>query len=338
MIATGTARLLLALAAVAVLLSGCGGSDSTETEAKQPAVPREMRIVLDDYEGPETVGILMAETQGCFEDQGLFTEMTTALTPTRAVQYTVGRSTDVAVVHEPQVVLAREKSAPIVAIGSVVPQPTAAMIWLRKSGIRGIADLKGKTIAIPGVSFLEGFLEAVLARAGLTLDDVKLKRVGYDTVPPLVSGRADALFGGSWNEEGVMLESRGLNPVIRRVQGLGIPGYDEEVVIARADRVSGDPQLFRDFMAALACGTAAAIEDPEAAVEAIEESGETNPRLSPKVTKAEVEATLTLLSESGRISGEQASGLVDWMSEEGMIQRKPPVSELLTHDYLAEQP
>ena len=35
---------------------------------------------------------------------------------------------------------------------------------------------------------------------------------------------------------------------------------------------------------------------------------------------------------------EQAGDLVDWMHEEGMIQRRPSVSELLTNDYVAAQP
>lgn len=326
--------LLSALLSAAVLLAGCGGGGGAETGAESFVVPREVRIALDNYEGPESMGILMAEKRGYLDDLGLFTSVTVALDPTRAVQYVIGRSIDVAVVHEPQVVLAKEKGAPIVSIGSLVSRPTAAMIWLKKSGIRGIADLKGKTIAIPRVSFLEDFLEGVLGRAGLTLDDVKLERVRYDLLSPLAGGKVDAVFGGSWNLEGAALEARGLEPVIRRVQGLGIPGYAEAVLIARADRVAKDPQLFRDFMSALARGTAAAIEDPEGDVDLLEESIEANQNLSRKATEAQVESTLPLLSRSGHVSPGQAGDLADWMREEGMIRRTPSASELLTNRYL----
>jgi putative hydroxymethylpyrimidine transport system substrate-binding protein len=63
---------------------------------------------------------------------------------------------------------------------------------------------------IPGLAFQRRFLEYILNQAGLTLDDVKVKSVGNDLVPALVSGRADALSGGSRNLEGADLESHGI--------------------------------------------------------------------------------------------------------------------------------
>ena len=35
------------------------------------------------------------------------------------------------------------------------------MIWLRGSGIESVADLKGKTIAYPGIPFQKDFLAAI---------------------------------------------------------------------------------------------------------------------------------------------------------------------------------
>jgi ABC-type nitrate/sulfonate/bicarbonate transport system substrate-binding protein len=71
-------------------------------------------------------------------------------------------------------------------------------------------------------------------------------------VSALLSGRADAIFGGSWNVEGIELESRGAEPVITRIQDLGIPDYEELVMVARSDLVADDPRLIRDFMSAVA--------------------------------------------------------------------------------------
>src|SRR6478752_4595307 len=115
------------------------------------------------------------------------------------------------------------KQLPIVIIGSLISQPTAALIWAKESHINEIADLKGKTIAIPGLSFQRKFLEAALAQEGLAPGDVTIKAVGYKLVPALVSGQADAIFGGSGNPEGIELASRGVQPVVTSVQGLGVP-------------------------------------------------------------------------------------------------------------------
>lgn len=276
----------------------------------------------------------MANKLGYFEKANLRVVTFRPATPSRPVEYVVNGTDDIGISHEPQVVLAKEKGAPIVALGSLMSQPTLAMIWLDRSKIHSIADLKGKTIAIPGLPFQEQFLKSFLARGGLTLHDVTVKRVWYNLVPRLVEGRVDAAFGGDWNAEGAQLEARGLHPVITRVQSLGFPSYDELVVIVRSDRLAEDPQVYRVFMSAVARGTAAAIENPKEMAEVLEEDVNTNPDRGKKETEAEVKATLPMLSGVGSISSEQASKLMDWMREEGMIKRVLPVSQLFNNEYL----
>jgi ABC-type nitrate/sulfonate/bicarbonate transport system substrate-binding protein len=89
----------------------------------------------------------------------------------------------------------------------------------------------------------------------------------------------------------------------------------------------------RAFDWALGRATDAALGDPKDAASEIDESVESTPGSDLKTTEAEVKATFPLLSKSGYTDPDQASRLVDWMYEEGMIKRKPPVSELLTNDY-----
>jgi putative hydroxymethylpyrimidine transport system substrate-binding protein len=321
---------------VAVLLVGCGGQDAAETTQGPPAHPwkaREVSVSLDGWENPANVGTVAAERKGYFAKVGL---NVTTLAPAQVgvgIQDVVLGGDEFGISHLPQVVLAQEKGAPIVVVGSLVSQPTAAMIWLKKSHIGGIADLKGKTVAIPGLPFQKAFLQSILAHGGMTLDDVKVESVGYDLVPALASGRADAIFGGSANLEGVRLEARGLEPVITPVQKFGIPDYDELVWVAPSKLVAEDPKLVRAFNWAVDSGTVAALEDPKGAAKEIDEAVESTPESDLKTTEAEVEATFPLLARDGSTDPDQASQLIDWMYEEGMIKRKPPVSALLTNDY-----
>ena len=102
-------------------------------------------------------------------------------------------------------VLAHEQGLDVVAIGALVNRPLTSMIWLQKSGIKGVADLKGKTVATAGIPYQDAYLETILARVGLTPSDVKTVNVGFGLLPALVSGRADAMLGGFRNVEGVDL-------------------------------------------------------------------------------------------------------------------------------------
>lgn len=321
----------LIVVGVAVFLIGCGeGSDGGTTEkAEEPPAPKpklqEVGVTLDEIFSPEDAGLLTANQEGYFEDAGLAVHVTAPSPPTRPVRYVVEGIVDMAVSHPPQVAIAQDKGIPIVAVGSLTSRPTMSMIWLKESKIAGLADLRGKTIAFQGLPFEEAFLKAVLRRAGLTPADVKIKqtiaRAQFQLVPELASGRADAIFGGSGNVEGVELESRGLEPVVTPVQQLGVPDYEELVVIARRDRVAKEPELFRRFMAAVRKGTTAAVEDPEAATEAVIAGleGEGYEEVNRSTIQAGVEASLPLLSRTGRIDRAEEKRLLDWMRAEGML-------------------
>ncbi len=88
----------------------------------------------------------------------------------------------------------------------------------------------------------------------------------------------------------------------------------------------------------MARGTAAAAKNPQAAAKALLEA---NPDLDPKLTKAELAATLPLLNPTR--SGEQPYGymaperwreFIGWMRDNELIDGLPRPSSLLSNDYL----
>ena len=336
---------MLAVVAMVLLLVGCGGGDDesspgaaseTASQSKPKGPLQDVSITLDGYSGPENVGILMASWEDYFRDAGLDATTYSPSLPARPVLYTADGTVDIGVSREPELVRAQSRGVPVVAIGSLVSEPTASMIWLEKSGIKDVADLKGRTIGTAGLPIQKEMLKSVLTDAGLSLSDVKLENSGYDMAPDLAKGRVEAIFGASWNLEGVQLEEMGLDPVVTKVQDFGIPDYDEYVVIARRDRLEKEPQLFRDFMAAVSRGAATAVEDPGLVFEAVNEDVEADYRVSPKIREVQVEETVPLLSECGEMDPAKAKALVDWMHREGMIGKKIPVSELLTNEFLPQ--
>ena len=310
-----------------VLLGGCGSGDTDGAAETQSWTFEELRLNLDWEPGAENVGPVLAEELGYFQDVKLGVWINTPIYPERPTKYVARNLVDAAIAQAPQVVLAQADGLPLVITGSLVPETTLAMIWLADSGIEEIADLEGKTIAYAGVPFQRDFLEFVLEEAGLTLADVKLEDVAFDLVPALDSGRADAIWGGSANKEGVLLEARGLKPVITKATDLGIPDYDELVLIGRRDRSAKNPELFQRLLDASIRGNLAAAEDAKTASKAIVDQsfGEA----SPKPNQAAVEATAPLLSETGEIDRATLQRLIDWMYEEGMIKRKWSASKLI---------
>jgi ABC-type nitrate/sulfonate/bicarbonate transport system substrate-binding protein len=331
---------ILAIALACACLGGCGGSSEgtevaeTHSEASQDrSASHKLRVTLDGLESPQNVGILIAVERGYFKDLGLDVWTGSPFEQNRPVNYVAKGTDDFGLAQQPQVAIARDKGMPVTAIGSVIPHPTDALIWLKKAGIHGVGDLKGKTIAVPGIPYQERILRTILARAGLAPSDVKIERLSYYLLSPLLRGNADAIFVASWNLVGVELETLGFDPVITRVQDLGIPDYEGLQVVAPTDLIAEDPQLVRDFMTAVAKGTAAAIGHPAVALKALRASSWGDSASTRKGLEAQIRATLPLLSTSGYMSPDRAQGLVDWMSEEGLLERKLTAAELLTNAY-----
>jgi putative hydroxymethylpyrimidine transport system substrate-binding protein len=319
------------------LLAACGEKAENTSGETQP-----FSLTLDFYPNPDHAGIYTAQKLGYFEEAGLEVGINAPSDPAAPIKLVAAGQTDLAISYEPEVVLARDKGLDVVAVGALVDRPLTSMIWLKKSKIGGVAGLKGKTIATAGIPYQDAFLKTILARGELAPDDVKAVNVGFGLLPALISDSAQAMLGGYSNVEGVDLRRRGKAPVVTPVDQLGVPTYDELVLVARRTSVEEDPERYRLFIAALERGTRAAVEDPKAATGAVLEA---NHDLEPKLTAAELKATLPLLapppadgSGGGRPYGymdpEEWTLFAGWMRDNGLVASLLNPQALLSNAYL----
>jgi len=324
--------LAVAVLAATLVLAACGEKSEDVKGEKQP-----LGLTLDFYPNPDHAGIYMAQKLGYFEEAGLDVGIHTPADAAAPIKLLAAGKTDLAISYEPEVLLAREQGLDVKAVAALVDRPLTSMIWLKKSGIKGVGGLRGKTIATAGIPYQDAYLKTILARVNLTPDDVKTVNVGFGLLPALVGGRAQAMLGGFSNVEGVDLRLRGKDPAVTPVDELGVPTYDELVLVARGKQLEEDPGGIRLFIAALARGTAAAVENPNAAVKALLEA---NPDLEPKLTRAEVAATLPLLESPrskrpyGYMDPAQWRTFIGWMRDNELISALPPASSALTNAYL----
>jgi putative hydroxymethylpyrimidine transport system substrate-binding protein len=322
----------LAVLALALALAACGEKSEEVSGERQS-----FSLTLDFYPNPDHAGIYMAQKLGYFEEAGLDVSIDAPSDPAAPVKQVAAGRTDLAISYEPEVALAREQGLDVVAVGALVNRPLTSLIWLAESKIKGVGDLKGKTIATAGIPYQDAFLKTILARVHLQSDDVEAVNVGFGLLPALLGGSAEAMLGGYSNVEGVDLRERGKAPVVTPVDQLGVPTYDELVFVANREKLEEDPDKFRLFLAALQRGTEAAAEKPGEATTAITEA---NPDLEPKLAAAEVKATLPLLSARsgdapfGYMNPKEWETFAGWMRDNGLIESLPKTSELLDNGYL----
>jgi putative hydroxymethylpyrimidine transport system substrate-binding protein len=324
-----TAILVLALAA-------CGEKEENLGAGK--AKPEPVDLTLDFYVNPDHAGIYTAIRNGYFERAGLKVDPRVPSDPSAPIKQVAAGRADLAISYEPEVLLAHDQGLDVVAVASLVDEPLTSLISLPAAGISTPADLRGKTVATAGIPYQSDYLRTIMATASLTASDVSEVNVGYNLLPALLGGQADAILGGFRNIEGVELAERGEDPSVVPVNQLGVPNYDELVLVAKGSRVKDDPEYLRLFIAALAKGTKDAVADPKLATDSILAA---NGDLDPELTRAQVAATLPLLAATpgesfGRLDPDEWELFASWMSENDLISGVPHAEDVLSNDLLPD--
>jgi putative hydroxymethylpyrimidine transport system substrate-binding protein len=323
---------LAAIVCAATLAAGCGEKSESTTSGS----PQAFDLALDFYVNPDHAGVFVALDRGYFRQAGLDVRTHAPSDPSAPIKEVAAGRADLAISYEPEVLIARDQGLPVKAIAALVSTPLTSVIWLRGSGIHGIKDLGGKTIATAGIPYQAAYLKTILERAGLSPGDVNAVDVQQGLLPAILSGRAEAMLGGFLNVEGVDLELRGKDPTVIPVDRLGIPTYDELVLVANSDRLDRSSREMKLFIAALERGTKAAVAEPAAATKAILDAGK---GLSPRLTAAEVRRTLPLLLPAdkhpyGYMDPRQWSRFAHFFADHGVIQALPAAGDALTNEYL----
>ena len=338
--AGGRSALAVALVVLAAsVAAGCG----EKSESTTPGMPQPFSLALDFYVNPDHAGIYEALDKGYFREAGLDVQPQTPSDPSAPIREVAAGRVDLAVSYEPEVLLAHDQGLPVKAVAALVPTPLTSLIWLKNSGIQSVKDLNGKTIATAGIPYQDAYLKTILDRAGLSTNDVTTVDVQQGLLPAILTGRAQAMLGGFLNIEGVDLQLRGKDPTVLPVDKLGIPTYDELVLVANSDTLDSKSEDIRLFLDALERGTKAAVADPVGATRQILAAGK---GLDPKITAAEVRKTLPLLLPKG---SKHPYGYMDpgewdefahFFADNGEIKALPQVDDVLTNDLLpgSQQP
>jgi putative hydroxymethylpyrimidine transport system substrate-binding protein len=316
-----------------VALAACG-----EKEEKVGAVQvHDLDVTLDWFPNPDHVAMYEAQNQGYLRDVGLNVRFRVPSDPAAPIKQVAAGRTDLAVSYEPEVLLAREQGLPVVAVAALIQRPLTSLMATGKSGVRSVHDLRGKRVGTAGIPYQEAYLKTILRRAGVPQSSVKVTNVGASLLPAMLSGKVDATLGAFWNVEGVELRQRHERPWIVPVDRLGVPSYDELVLVANSDKLDDKRDDIRLFVSAVARGAQAARRNPATASRNLID---TNPDLRTRTTRTSVRLTIPALFPErssrpfGYLDPVQWRNYGGWMVDNGLLEELPDVDQALTNDLL----
>lgn len=267
-------------------------------------------------------GVIIAQEQGYFAARGLAVEMHIGTSPDAAIAELLSGQSQVAMTGGAPLSAAVVNGAPIAALfpsyndGKV---PTHGLLVKPDSPVKSLADLRGKTIGIPGIASPQGvFLLDALQSSGITQKDVQLVNLPFP-------GVTEAIQAGT--------VSAGVP--IGLFYDFGIAGGLREVAGYKEKVIKGAPAVF------FAVNRQWADANPEVASKFVEamtlahEWANANPD---QVRRIDVENTRLppdyLMSRpyAGMDTAFDAAGFasfVEGMARHGFISRAPSLDEML---------
>jgi ABC-type nitrate/sulfonate/bicarbonate transport system substrate-binding protein len=181
--------------------------------------------------------------------------------------------------------LARDKGIPIKVIGTVFQKSPFCIMSMAAKPIRTVMELQGKTIAVSTSS--RPLILNLLKDAGLDPHSVNIVPASPDPAA-LISGQIDAYSGYSTNQ-GVILQTRGIDIFLLNVHDLGIP-ETAGTLYGREEFLAANRDQVVRFLRASIEGWRWALDHPEESAKLmVEKYG--NPGLDYKAQLAEIKAS-----------------------------------------------
>jgi putative hydroxymethylpyrimidine transport system substrate-binding protein len=326
-------RLLLALALLLVTFAGCGEKE----EPSGAGATEPFTVMLDYFPNADHAGIYAAQGSGEYERAGLDVEIQPPPDATAPLKLLQAGRVDLAISYEPELLLARDKGADLVAVGALVQKPLTSLMSLGDRAITRPEQLAGKRVGTSGLAYQSAYLDTILEEAGVDPGSVKETNVGFKLTQAMLSKQVDATLGSFWNYEGVDLQRRGKRPEILRMEDLGVPTYNELIFVARRSDLGGDGAArLRRFLQATARGHQLLERRHEVGVDALLEA---DGGLDRGLQEAVVKATLPVFFPEdderpfGYMEPAEWAAYEDWMRERGLI-KQPPGRAPLTNEFL----
>ncbi|MCL6613846.1 MAG: ABC transporter substrate-binding protein [Firmicutes bacterium] len=297
---------------------------------------RTVRVAMGYIPNVQFAPWYVAEAKGYFAGEGLKVEFDYNLDVDGLLLLGQGKR-EFAVGGGDMVIIARSQGLPVTYVCTLYAKFPPSIISLAEKGITTMADLRGKRIGVPfmGTSYIA--LRAMLAKAGMKEEDVKVLMIGYTQIPSLLADKVDAAVVFA-NNEPIQLAAQG-----RRFNQIYSYDYFPLVghgVVTSERMLEEEPTVVRAFVRATLEGMRYALRYPRAAFTLVQKAIDLPPA-DAEVQYQVFRASMALWeNDYTRRHGLGSSDPAAWaasqqfMLDNGFIKNATDVGKLVRNDFL----
>lgn len=237
------------------------------TGAQAQSAPRDLTFFLTYIPNIQFSPVYVAIEKGYFADAGLNVTLQSGDEPD-GINLIAANQLQFGFASGEQVIAARAQGRPVKSVYEWFQKYPVGVVVTDNSGIQTPADLKGKTIGIPGLygASYTGII-ALLSANGLTEHDVTLQTIGYNAPQVICVGgvQASVIYV---NNEPLQVQDRIAQKDCGSVTGVHVFPVSAAAdmvsngIITNEDTIANDPALVSAFVDAYDHGLRDAINNP----------------------------------------------------------------------------
>lgn len=285
-----------AIGAVALMVTAaaCGGDDDSGGDASGNNDLDKVLLTLNWVPYGEHAPFYYGVDEGFYEDEGIDLTVRRGGGSGHTVEAVSGKHTEFGWADSAALLNGISEGFPVKSAGVFLQRGPASIEFFADTGIESPEDLRGKTIAGTAGDAMYASFPAWLETQGMTVDDVNLENVDPAAKVSLLAERkVDAIMGFFHDQAPTIAHTTGdeVDALLWSDWGMNLLSTG---VVVHDDTIAENPELVERFMRATVRSWQEAVDNPDAAVDAMAEGADaTHPT---EVLAEQFDKTTTLLS------------------------------------------
>jgi NitT/TauT family transport system substrate-binding protein len=325
----------LVLTLIAGVLAACGAPAAS---INAPAQIREVTMAMPYIPNVQFAYFYLADKKGFYTEEGLKVNFDYNF-ETDVVQRVAQNTLEFGASSGDSVLLARAQGLPVVTVATSNQRFPVVFYSKPEVPINEPADLKGKTVGIPGrfgASYI-GLL-ALLYATNMQESDLNVQEVGFAQLAALTEDKIQ-VASGYGNNEPIQLQQQGINVNVLRVSDYFPLASDG--LITSEKLIKEQPDLVRGFVRATLRGMQATIDNPDEAftiaLEYIPEAQRGDQELQRKVLQETIkfwESELTGTNGLGFSNIENWKATHTFLRDSGLLKSDVDLEQAVTNEFI----